>query len=531
MKTVAFALVGQKLDSPSGPDRWERWRPNVALCQHEDLVIDRLELLHDRGGRAIAERLREDLAAVSPETEVRLHAIAYRDAWDFADVFGALRDFLASYVFDTDTEQYLAHITTGSHAWQICLFLLTESRHLPGRLLQTSPPRGRARGPGSYALIDLDLSRYDRLAERFARERRETVAWLKGGIETRNAGFNALIERIEHVALHSRAPILLAGPTGVGKTRLARRIYELRRQRNLVGGALVEVNCATLRGDGAMSALFGHVKGAFTGALAARTGHLSGADGGLLFLDEVGELGLDEQAMLLRAIEEKCFFPMGADAPVRSDFQLITGTNRDLSARVAAGTFRDDLLARLDLWTFELPTLARRPEDLEPNLDYELERASAELGRRVHLNREAREAFLAFATDPSSAWKANFRDFSGAVTRMATLAPSGRIGPELVREERARLRAAWSRTTVDGSEAVLDEVLGAAAASELDLFDRAQLAAVLRVCRASPTQSAAGRTLFAASRAKRKSRNDADRLAKYLARFGLKWADAQGARS
>ena len=121
-----------------------------------------------------------------------------------------------------------------------------------------------------------------------------------------------MIEQIERVAIASRAPLLLTGPTGAGKSQLARRIFELKKARRQVAGEFVEVNCATLRGDGAMSALFGHVTGAFTGAVEDRPGLLRTADGGVLFLDEIGELGLDEQAMLLRALEEKTFLPVGA---------------------------------------------------------------------------------------------------------------------------------------------------------------------------------------------------------------------------
>src|SRR5206468_12438916 len=149
---------------------------------------------------------------------------------------------------------------------------------------------------------------------------------------------------------------------GAGKSLLAKRIYELKKNRRAVEGAFVEVNCATVRGDAAMSALFGHVKGAFTGAQKDRPGLLRAADTGVLFLDEVGELGLDEQAMILRAIEEKKFLPVGADRESSSDFQLIAGTNKELGAAVAAGAFRDDLFARLNLWTFSLPALRDRPD-------------------------------------------------------------------------------------------------------------------------------------------------------------------------
>ncbi|XXS97421.1 RNA repair transcriptional activator RtcR family protein [Sorangium sp. So ce363] len=339
------------------------------------------------------------------------------------------------------------HITTGTHVAQICLFLLTESRYFPGRLIQTSPPkRDRAElAAGSFTIIDLDLSKYDRIASRFQKEQREGVSFLKSGIETRNAAYNKLIERIEHVAIASRAPILLMGPTGAGKSQLARKIYDLKKGRRQVGGDFVDLNCATIRGDGAMSALFGHTKGSFTGALQDRPGLLRKAHEGVLFLDEIGELGADEQAMLLRAIEEKAFLPVGSDREVRSEFQLLAGTNRDLALEVLAGRFREDLLARINLWTFRLPGLRERVEDIEPNLDYELDASARLLGVRITMSRDARARFLEFATSREAVWPGNFRDFNAAVTRMATLAPGGRIGVPIVEEEIGRLVEAWRR--------------------------------------------------------------------------------------
>lgn len=228
------------------------------------------------------------------------------------------------------------------------MFLMVESRFIPGVLLQTALPRKQESGhPGSYALIDLDLSRYDALAQRFSQARADAREFLKSGIATRNARFNALIDEIERVAVRSQAPILLTGPTGAGKSHLARRMFELKKSRHQVQGEFVEVNCATLRGDGAASTLFGHRKGAFTGAAADRAGLLRTAHDGVL--------GLDEQAMLLKAVEEKRFFPMGSDKEVASNFQLIAGTNRDRRIDVAEGRFREDLFARINLWSYVLP--------------------------------------------------------------------------------------------------------------------------------------------------------------------------------
>ena len=532
-RRVAISILGTTLDLGRSEDRWNRWRPNVGLCQQPGLFIDRMEMIRDNHADQLAKRIVSDIEIVSPATEVRQHIINLRDPWDFSEVYTNLRDFARSYAFDPDSEDYLVNITTGTHVAQICWFLLTEARLIPGRLLQLSPPRDREPGQdyaGTHKIIDLDLSRYDEIAKRFASEQVSATNFLKSGISTRNPAFNRMIDEIERVVIRSTAPVLLTGPTGAGKSQLARRIFELKKSERKVTGQFVEVNCATLRGDQAMSALFGHVKGAFTGASGERAGLMRSADKGVLFLDEIGELGLDEQAMCLRAIEEKRFLPVGADREATADFQLIAGTNRDLGEAVRAGRFREDLFARLNLWTFRLPALRDRKEDIEPNLDFELRRFLEKEGQNVTFNKEGRDRYLAFATSQESVWSANFRDLSASVTRMATLAPQGRINREVVDDEIVRLKAFWLGSEEHDSHRLIVEVLGEDAAGSVDRFDATQLAEVIRTCRTQPSASAAGRALFAQSRLEKKSTNDADRLVKYLGRFGLKFEDVRSLR-
>lgn len=522
-KNVVIGVLGTVLDRRGKKaNRWHKWRPSIGLCQQPDLHIDRFELVYQPGDMQTAGRVKEDIEQASPQTEVMLREVDIADPWDFEQVYTALLDFATHYPFDTENEEYLVHITTGTHVVQICWFLLTEASYLPARLIQTAPRHdARDKDPaGVYTIIDLDLSRYTQITGRFQKEQQAQVAFLKSGIATRNAGFNTMIDKIERVALRSAAPVLLTGPTGAGKSFLARRIYELRRSRHQVKGRFVEVNCATLRGDNAMSALFGHEKGAFTGAIQARGGLLKEADGGILFLDEIAELGSDEQAMLLKAIEEKRFFPYGSDHETESDFSLIAGTHRNLAQRVSEGLFREDLYARINMWTFALPGLAQRREDIEPNVDYELAKYSRDQQTRVRFDTDARQHYLAFACSPPALWRGNFRELSASVTRMATFAENRRITTALVEEETERLKNQWHSTET--------AVTLPAGVGEIDLFDRQQLETVIAVCRRSQTLSDAGRTLFAVSRQQKKQPNDADRLRKYLARFNLSWEQITG---
>jgi transcriptional regulatory protein RtcR len=217
----------------------------------------------------------------------------------------------------------------------------------------------------------------------------------------------------------------------------------------------------------------------------------------------------------------KRFLPTGSDREAGSDFVLVAGTDRDLLREVGAGRFREDLLARINLWTFVLPPLRDRPQDMEPNIDYEQEAFSRRTHRLVRLVGATRERYLGFACSPDAARSGNFRGLSASVARMATLDPGGRITPDLVEHEIRRLGQSWRRPPD------LARRLAPDAIAEIDLFDRVQLAAVLGVCSRSESLSDAGRTLLGASRSRRSSVNDADRLRKYLARFGLTWAAAR----
>jgi transcriptional regulatory protein RtcR len=521
MNNIIIGILGARLDHAGlGKRRLERWRPNISLLMHANLAVDEFVLIHHEAEQQLAELTLRDMAVVAPQTRLTAYQVDYANPWDFEQVYNQLHEFTRSYHFDPEQHNYYVHITTGTHVAQICLYLLTEANYIPAKLIQTSPNKDGIQG--CYQIIDLDLSRYDQIASRFAKEAQDGISYLKGGIATRNRAFNYLISQIEQVSIKSTEPMLLTGATGAGKSCLAKRIYELKKQRGQLTGRLVEVNCATLRGDNAMSALFGHVKGAFTGAISPRLGLLCEANKGLLFLDEIGELGLDEQAMLLRAIEDKVFMPLGGDKTVSSDFQLIVGTNRDLFEQVRLGAFREDLLARINLWTYQLPSLKQRMEDLEPNIEHELQQFTIKAGHKVSFNKAAREQYLQFSHSPQAIWRANFRDLNSSITRMATLAIGGRITEELVREEIGRLQSAWAgflpQAVVDNG---LGGVLSAEALAELDLFDRLQLAEVVRICRSSRSLAEAGRVLFNQSRTQKTSMNDSHRLKQYLQKFGL----------
>ena len=522
MRNVVIGFLGTTLDR----GKRRNWRPSVQVSSHPGFQVDRLELIHDARDLNLAEVIAGEIARLSPWVEVRLVRLDLVDPWDFQEVYGKLYDFAQDYGFDEDRERYYIHLTTGTHVAQICWFLLAESRHVPARLVQTGPPRGADSGGGTLDVIDLDLARYNALQRRFEAASRAYSSLLRGGIETAEPAMAQLFERLELVAGETDAPILILGEPGTGKSALAQRIYELKLQRRRVKGRLVQVNCATLKGAQALPTLFGQRRSATGIAGTERAGLLREADGGVLFLDAIDELRPDEQALLLHVLETGRYYPLGSDGEVTSRFQLIAAAGREPEALVREGRLRPELHARLGLWRFRLPPLRERRADLDVNISYEIAEAERRLGRKTGFNLDALGRYRRFARDPATLWPGNFRDLSASVLRLCTLAERGRVTLAMVEEEIATLAAQWRAVRPDSDADLLAEVMEEPLA--LDEFDRAQLAAVIRACRECPSLSAAGRRLFAVSRQDRTSQNDADRLRKYLARFGLDWGAVSG---
>ena len=139
MKTVLVSILGTILDKGPGKGRWKYWRPSVGLVQHDDLIINEYHLLYPNSHLSLAEIIEQDIGLVSPETKVIKHSVNFKDPWDFEEVYNGLHDFVKKLKVDPEKNEYLFHITTGTHVAQICIFLLTESHFFPGKLLQTGP--------------------------------------------------------------------------------------------------------------------------------------------------------------------------------------------------------------------------------------------------------------------------------------------------------------------------------------------------------------------------------------------------------
>jgi DNA-binding NtrC family response regulator len=210
----------------------------------------------------------------------------------------------------------------------------------------------------------------------------------------------------------NRSPVLLLGESGTGKELVARALHEVSPGAR---GVFVAVNCAALAPTLVESELFGHARGSFTGANETRQGLLEQAQGGTLFLDEVGELSLEIQAKLLRAIETREIRPVGAARLVAVDFRLLAATNRDLRAEVKSGAFRDDLFYRLSVIPLMLPRLRERRGDIPLLVSHFVAKHAR---RPLRISPEALDVLIRYD------WPGNVRQLENCLLRMLALASS-----------------------------------------------------------------------------------------------------------
>lgn len=224
-------------------------------------------------------------------------------------------------------------------------------------------------------------------------------------------GSNALttvLSRVSKVA-GSDSTVLITGETGTGKELFARAIHKRSHRR---ARALVAVNCAAIPRGLLASELFGHEKGAFTGATRRRPGRFELADGGTIFLDEIGDLPRDMQVALLRVLQEREFERVGGSQPVPVDVRIIAATNRNMGAAVSAGTFREDLFYRLNVFPIEVPPLRERRKDIQLLVEYFVDRYARKAGKKFRsINKRTLDSLQSYP------WPGNVRELQNVVER------------------------------------------------------------------------------------------------------------------
>jgi two-component system response regulator GlrR len=232
-----------------------------------------------------------------------------------------------------------------------------------------------------------------------------------------------LLQQVVRIA-PTDSTVCVYGESGTGKELIAKAIHATSRR---APGPFVAIDCGAIPADLLESELFGHLRGAYTGADRARQGLLQQADGGSLLLDEIGELPLALQVKLLRVLQEREFYPLGAAQPTRVNVRLIVATNRHLQQQVAEGKFREDLFYRIHVLPLMLPPLRERPTDIVPLAQHFLRRVAQEVNKDVRdFTPEALQRLLQYD------WPGNVRELANVIERAVVLTPTTLITPDLL---------------------------------------------------------------------------------------------------
>jgi DNA-binding NtrC family response regulator len=346
---------------------------------------------------------------------------------DYDAIYSEVSANLAAGRLPRDDVELTFHLSPGTPAMAVIWVVLSRTR-FPARLIQTVRGGGVQEVTFFTDIADAFLPEYLRRSE----TRIERLATGPQGVPPEFAGIlhrSELIARQVELARRVAAfdvPVLILGETGTGKELFAEAIHAASQRARK---PYIPVNCGAIANDLANSELFGHKKGAFTGADRDRKGHFEEACGGTLFLDEIGDLPLDTQVRLLRALQAKEVTPVGSSKPIPIDVRVVAATHRDLMADVAAGRFREDLFHRLAVGILRLPPLRDRAGDIDLLIDHFLGQINSEENgkpeaKRKDISKEGKNVLI------DHPWPGNVRELYHTLLRAVIWSPGAVIGAE-----------------------------------------------------------------------------------------------------
>ena len=396
-----------------------------------------------------------------PPDAIDLYQIDLASPIDYASIYVEVSKNLKQAGLPRDDVDLTFHLSPGTSAMTAIWIILAKTR-FPAKLIQTSREHG-------LQAVDFFFDLANDFLPEYLKRGGERIERLVDAARPVAPGFEKIlhcspvmreqIDAARRVAAFE-VPVLILGETGTGKELFAEAIHNTSPR---AGGPFIAVNCGAIASDLAISELFGHRKGAFTGAGADRKGHFVEAHGGTLFLDEVGDLPADSQVRLLRALQAKEVTPLGASKPVKVDVRIVAATHRDLAADVATGRFREDLFHRLAVGILRLPPLRDRVGDVGLLMDRFMAQINADAQGRPEsqekvLSEDARKILEAYP------WPGNVRELYHSLLRASIWSRATVIGADDARASLLQVqpagRSPFERPLTQGFDLqeLLDEI-------------------------------------------------------------------------
>lgn len=426
---VLLSFVGSKDPFANAHGR-ETKGPLLMLCEQRQFQRIVLFYTEDEAASERARRTTEHLSREQPaDTKIEMVRLAIKDPTNHGQVLEALRSWWQKQPLDDLCEYYIS-ISSGTPAMHACWLLLAAADEIHANLLYVRAPRYVDSDQPLVGEINPRAPEFPSILPRaslmdlptLANPAKEKPA--DSPDQELRGESPAFIDALKITARYASSDhnVLLLGETGTGKERFAQYIHAISKRAD---GPFLAINCAAFPATLIESELFGHIKGSFSGADADKKGAFEEANGGTLFLDEVGDMPLEMQTKLLRALQERKIRPIGGkERPV--DVRLISATHCDLPQYIKQGRFRDDLYQRLHVLPLSLPALRDRSEDIVPLSEFFLQRENLAQGTQIVFAPETLTSLLAYS------WPGNIRELENTIIRACVLAENNVITPDQI---------------------------------------------------------------------------------------------------